>query len=83
MVVSDRRGRIVHANEAFAKRLEMTREQLLDKPLAECHRTRSSAAWLQGPRRFARPTLMGQTPAYCEMFDPVLNGPFMITVTDL
>ena len=36
VVVSDRRGRIVHANQAFASRLKLTREQLLDRPLAEC-----------------------------------------------
>ena len=81
VVVSDRRGRIVHANEAFAKRLEMTREQLLDRPLAECIGPQL-AGWLQAHDDSpVRPD--GQTPAYVEMFDSVLNGPFMITVTDL
>jgi signal transduction histidine kinase len=81
VVVSDRRGRIVHANEAFAKRLELTRDQLLDKPLAECIGP-ELARWLRAHDESpVRPD--GQSPAYCEMFDQVLNGPFMITVTDL
>jgi signal transduction histidine kinase len=81
VVVSDRRGRIVHANEAFAKRLRLTRDQLLDKPLAECVGP-ELAAWLAAHDESpVRPD--GQSPAFCEMYDPVLNGPFMITVTDL
>ena len=36
VAVADRRGRIVHANEAFATRLKQPRERLLDRPLAEC-----------------------------------------------
>ena len=36
VVVADRSGRIVHANEAFAARLKQPRERLLDRPLAEC-----------------------------------------------
>ena len=36
VVVYDLRGRIVRANEAFASRLKLTREQLIDRPLAEC-----------------------------------------------
>jgi len=81
VVVSDRRGRIVHANEAFATRLKLTRDQLLDKPLAECV-GRDLIAWLtthdESP---VRPD--GRSPMTCEIVDPVLNGPFMVTVTDL
>jgi signal transduction histidine kinase len=81
VVVSDRRGRIVHANEAFAKRLEMTRDQLLDKPLAECIGP-ELARWLHAHDESpVRPD--GQSPANCEMYDQVLNGPFLFTVTDL
>jgi signal transduction histidine kinase len=81
VVVSDRRGRIVHANEAFASRVRLSREQLLDKPLAECIGP-ELAAWLAALDETAvRPD--GQTPSTCEVVDPVLNGPFMITVTDL
>jgi PAS domain S-box-containing protein len=81
VVVSDRRGRIVHANEAFARRLNMSRERLLDKPLSECIGP-ELAAWLAahdgGDRRPDQ-----ESPSTCEVVDPVLNGPFMITVTDL
>ena len=35
VVVADRRGRIVHVNQAFAARVGRTREQLLDRPLAD------------------------------------------------
>jgi signal transduction histidine kinase len=81
VVVSDRRGRIVHANEAFASRLKLTRDQLLDKPLVECIGP-ELAAWLlahdESPVRSD-----GQAPSMCEFVDPVLNGPFMVTVTDL
>jgi signal transduction histidine kinase len=81
VVVSDKRGRIVHANEAFAARLKTTRDAVLDRPLIDCIGP-ELAAWLQaheqGPVRDE-----GQPPATCEVNDPVLNGPLMVTVTDL
>jgi PAS domain S-box-containing protein len=86
VAVSDRRGRIVHANEAFARRLNLTREELLDRPLSECIGP-ELAAWLaalEAPRDAqsgVRPA--GDTPNTTEVVDPVLNGPFMVTVTDL
>ncbi len=81
VVVSDRRGRIVHANEAFANRLKLTRDQLLDKPLAECVGP-ELLAWLTAHDESpVRPD--GQSPTTCETLDPILNGPFMVTVTDL
>jgi signal transduction histidine kinase len=81
VVVSDRRGRIVHANEAFASRLNRTREQLLDRPVAECVGP-ELGAWLATHDASAvRPD--GQSPATREVVDPVLRGPFMVTVTDL
>jgi signal transduction histidine kinase len=81
VIVSDRRGRVVHANEAFASRVKKTREQLLDRPLVEFVGP-ELAAWLAAHEAAAvRPD--GQSPATCEVVDPVLRGPFMITVTDL
>ena len=38
VVVSDQRGAIVHANQAFASRVGHKREELVDRPLAELHR---------------------------------------------
>jgi len=81
VVVCDARGRIVHANEAFASRLKLTRDQVLDRPIADCIGP-ELAAWLaaqeQSPVRNE-----GETAATCEVVDPVLNGPFMVTATDL
>jgi two-component system NtrC family sensor kinase len=79
VVVSDRRGHIVHANSAFAARVNSTREELIDRPLAEVI-SPELAGWLAELE--GRPQLSG-SPAVCEIFDSVLNGPFMVTVTDL
>jgi signal transduction histidine kinase len=81
VVVSDRGGRIVHANEAFASRVKEPRDQLLDRPLAN-YLGPELTAWLAAHEQSAvRPD--GDAPATCEIVDPVLNGPFMVTVTDL
>ena len=80
VVVSDRRGRIVHANSAFANRVNLTREELLDRPLVECIGP-ELAAWLTELDATMRPS--GSPPAICEVVDSVLNGPFLVTVTDL
>jgi signal transduction histidine kinase len=81
VVVCDRGGRIVHANRAFVNRLHRTREQLLDRPLTECIGP-ELAAWLVAQEQSpVRPE--GETAATCEVVDPVLNGPFMVTATDL
>ena len=81
VVVSDQRGRIVHANEAFARRLKLTRDTILDRPLNECIGPQL-AAWLGAHAESAvKPD--GAPPATCEVNDPVLDGPLFITVTDL
>jgi signal transduction histidine kinase len=77
VVVYDRRGRIVHANEAFATRLKTSREQLLERPLVDCVGA-ELAAWLA-----EQDAGEGAGPRTREIVDPVLNGPFMVTVTDL
>ena len=81
VVVYDRRGRIVHANKAFASRLKQTRAQILDRPLAE-YIGGDLAAWLAVRDGSG---IRGETesPTTCEILDPVLNGPFLVTVTDL
>jgi PAS domain S-box-containing protein len=77
VVVCDQKGTIVHANKAFTQRLGLTRDELLQRPLAQCIGA-ELAAWLTAP---ARPG--DQTIATVEVFDPMLHGPFMVTVTDL
>jgi PAS domain S-box-containing protein len=76
VVVCDPRGAIVHANAAFARRLGLTRAEIVDRPLAECIGP-ELGAWLTSVREGEQPV------ATVELFDPVLNGPFMVTVTDL
>jgi signal transduction histidine kinase len=61
--------------------VHLTRDQLLDQPLAE-HIGPELSQWLAAHEDSAvRPE--GDAPATCEVHDPVLNGPFMVTVTDL
>jgi PAS domain S-box-containing protein len=74
IAVCDTRGRIVHVNQAFAARLGQPREQLIDRPLSEFIGPELSA-WLQKHETgSARMT---------EVVDPMLKGPFIVTVTDL
>jgi len=79
VVVSDRRGHIVHANTAFASRVNATRDELIDRPLRAVIGP-ELAAWLAELE--AAPPPSG-SPAVCEILDSVLNGAFMVTVTDL
>jgi C4-dicarboxylate-specific signal transduction histidine kinase len=81
VVVYDMRGRIVRANQAFASRLNVTREQLIDRPLAECFGP-ELVAWLHA-HDAADPRPSGETATAREIFDPVLNAPFILTLTDL
>ena len=80
VAVSDRRGRIAHANLAFAERVGSSRRQLLDRPLAdfigpELQRWMAEHDSAPPDRRDHGTTR--------EMTDPVLSGRFMITITDL
>jgi signal transduction histidine kinase len=81
VVVADRRGRIVIANEAFAARVSRRREELLDRPLSEFVGP-ELASWLTAHAESAvRPG--GDSALTRDIVDPVLNGPFVVTVTDL
>ena len=79
VVVYDLRGRIVRANEAFASRLKLTREQLIDRPLSECFGP-ELVAWLDAHEASER---QGESVGVREIFDPVLNAPFIVTLSDL
>ena len=79
VAVFDRRGRIVHVNNAFAARVGRTREQLIEQPLAEFIGP-ELAAWLA---ELAAASAPRDGPAMREIVDGVLNGPFVATVTDL
>jgi signal transduction histidine kinase len=80
VAVADRRGYLTHVNQAFAARLGRPREDLLDKPLAD-HVGPELAAWIGRLESSAAPE--NDTPASREIMDPMLNGPFMVTVTNL
>jgi PAS domain S-box-containing protein len=79
VVVSDRQGRIVHVNEAFANRLNTTRDRLLDQPLSEVVGEELSGL----VARHERAEGGDCDPEVGEIFDPRLNGPFMVTITTL
>jgi signal transduction histidine kinase len=81
VAVADRRGRIVHANQAFAGRLRRTRADLIDLPLADCIGA-ELASWIaKHDADQSRPPT--DVPASIEVNDPVLKGPFIVTMTDL
>src|SRR5947209_2305224 len=81
VAVSDRRGRIVHVNHAFASRVGSTRDQLIDRPLAD-YIGPDLTLWLaEHESDGARPR--GHEPLTREIFDPVLKGGFLVTITDL
>ncbi len=77
VVVVDRRSTIVHANRAFADRLGLSRNDMIDRPLLDCIGP-ELAAWLQ-----SFPATEHQPVATVEVIDPVLKGPFMVTVSEL
>ena len=81
VAVSDPRGLLVHVNQAFAHRTGQTREELLGRPLLEFVGP-ELGAWLT-ERQAASSRPPADAPDVCEIADPVLNGPFMVTVTDL
>jgi PAS domain S-box-containing protein len=81
VAVADPLGHIVHVNQAFASRIGQKREDLLNRPLAD-HLGPELAEWLSRHKSMP-PRPAGESAVTCEVFDPVLKGPFMVTVTDL
>ncbi len=80
IVAWDRQGHILHANQAFAHRVGVARDGLLDRSLAEFVGPELTT-WLSARDAEARHS--GGPPATLEVVDPVLKGPFIVTVTDL
>jgi two-component system NtrC family sensor kinase len=81
VAVSDRRGHIVHVNQSFASRVRRSRDELLGRPLADFIGP-EMRDWLER-HDAAAPHPEGHAPDTLETVDPVLKGPFIITVTDL
>jgi PAS domain S-box-containing protein len=81
VAVSDRQGRLVHVNRAFASRLGRSRDELVNRPVAECLGP-ELVAWLAANESAGvRPE--GQSSTTREIVDPVLNGSFVVTLSDL
>ena len=81
VAVSDRRGRLVHVNQAFASRLGRSRDELVNRPVAECFGP-ELVAWLAA-NELAGVRPEGRSPTAREVVDPVLKGSFMVTLSDL
>jgi PAS domain S-box-containing protein len=81
IAVSDRRGRIVHVNQAFATRAGLAREDLLDSMLSDVIGADLKHWLAEHESQTVRPA--GQSASTREIADPVLNGTFVVTVTDL
>jgi PAS domain S-box-containing protein len=80
VAVTDRRGQLTHVNQAFAARRGRSRDELIDKPLAD-HVGLELASWIA--QLESSGATHREAPASREILDPVLKGPFMVTVTDL
>ncbi len=81
VAVSDTRGLIVHVNQAFATRVGRPREELINQPLAD-HLGPELGGWLERHKSSTTRT-HGESAVTIEVVDPMLKGPFMVTVTDL
>ena len=81
IAVLDRRGHIVHVNEPFAARVGRAREDLAYLPLSDVVGAELST-WIDDHAR-ATPGPSDEGASTRELVDPVLKGPFMVTITDL
>ena len=81
VVVSDRDGRIVQVNEAFANRVGKSRAMLLEQPVAD-YVGNDMKAWLAA-HESAPVRAETEAASSREVVDPVLNGSFVVTLTDL
>ena len=81
VVVSDRHGRIVQVNEAFANRVGKSRAVLLEQPVAD-YVGHELGAWLAA-HESADVRAETEAASSREIVDPVLKGAFVVTLTDL
>jgi PAS domain S-box-containing protein len=82
VAVADTAARIVHVNQAFAARVGRTRDQLLDRPIKE-YVGPELGEWLEQHTALRAAGTKAERLATREVVDPVWNGPFTVTVTDL
>ncbi|HVB38328.1 MAG TPA: histidine kinase dimerization/phospho-acceptor domain-containing protein, partial [Vicinamibacterales bacterium] len=81
VAVCDRRQRLVRANKAFATRVGLAWDDIADRPLADFIGP-DTQRWFNALDQ-ARPRPGGRGPVTREITDPVLQGTFSVTVTDL
>jgi signal transduction histidine kinase len=84
VVVVDRRRHIAYVNQAFAARVGQTREQLIGRPISDTVGP-ELAAWLERQQNSPHRAVAedGERAGTREIVDPVLNGPFLVTCTEL
>jgi two-component system NtrC family sensor kinase len=80
VAVADRTGQLTHVNAAFAAQVGRSREDLIDRPIAD-YVGPELTSWIA--QREARGRVGANLATTREFVDPVLKGPFMVTVTDL
>lgn len=83
--VVDQTGRVVHMNKAYASRLGLPHEEATDLPLDTCAGP-DLKRWIEqhGTSEAGEPRQQSPaSPASIEIFDPVLKGPFFVTLTPL
>ena len=81
VAVIDRRGHIAYVNQAFASRVGHARETLIGRPIADSVGP-ELAGWLDRQRTVPH-AADGEKAGTREFVDPVLNGPFLVTATEL
>jgi PAS domain S-box-containing protein len=81
VAVVDRDAHVAYVNQAFASRVGRSREKLIGQPIAEVVGP-ELAAWLKRQQP-ASHRGDGERAGTREFVDPVLNGPFLVTATEL
>src|SRR5262245_23141535 len=82
VAVIDRGGHVAYVNQAFATRVGRTRDTLIGRPIAEAVGP-ELAAWLSRQQLASSQGTDGERAGTREFVDPVLNGPFLVTATEL
>jgi signal transduction histidine kinase len=82
VAVVDRRGQIAYVNQAFAARVDRTRKSLIGRPIAETVGP-ELAAWVDRQQANPHRAADGEKAGTREIVDPILNGPFLVTATEL
>ena len=84
VAVSDQEGRLVYMNGAFLERIGKTRQELIDRPLADVVGPATNALIRSANRTRRRPPAHRRRPSSVdEVEDSKLRGTFLVTLTPL